>query len=188
MKPIHTSQNTIFAIRISAVGMSACRSMSLAPSRERSDRSGATPAAAGTAPRPEGDEETAGEDDGGGDQPRHEQHEGRGEVAPGLDERIGDFLNHRDLTPRPTSGRPAQVSAAGRFHRERRVAPDRVARISVGGVRHERRGTPHVERHEHVGEMFDARRPAACRRRRTHRRSGPTAHRRAGSSRPSCHR
>ena len=43
------------------------------------------------------------EDDGGRDEPRHEQHERAGKVAPRLGERFSNLLNHRDLTLRPTS-------------------------------------------------------------------------------------
>ena len=51
----------------------------------------------------DGHDEASREDDGRRDEPRHEQHERRRKVVPGLGERIGNFLNHRDLTPRPTS-------------------------------------------------------------------------------------
>ena len=69
------------------------------------------------------DHESAGEDDRRGDESRHEQHERRGEVAPRLDERIGDFLNHRDLTFRPTSWRRAPVSIVGTRRTAHRAGP-----------------------------------------------------------------
>ena len=100
MNPIQTIQNTIFAISTSAVGISATRSISLAPLRSarrskshpREQRWIARRATSATTNPPAKMIVR-------GDEPRHEQHERRGEVAPRLDERIGDFLNHRDLTP-----------------------------------------------------------------------------------------
>ena len=88
MKPIQTIQKTIFAISTSAVGMSATRSISLAPVRggqaiEVQPRQHAPDDPADD----ERHDESAGEDDDGGDEPRHEQHERGREVVPRLGER-----------------------------------------------------------------------------------------------------
>ena len=104
MKPIQTIQKTIFATSSSALGISATRSISLAPVRNarRSNRSHASkrwtarratiattnpPAKMMVAATSRGTNST----------------NASAKLRQDCDERIGNFLNHRDLTPRPTS-------------------------------------------------------------------------------------